>query len=279
MDKTSLQRELASLKAELITQQTSADANKLSLNGCYGKLGSHWSALYSPSLLIQTTITGQLAILMLIEALESRGIAVVSANTDGIVIKCPRSIEHVMRAEIAAWEMFTGLETEGTPYRAIYSRDVNSYLAFKESGGFKAKGAYAQEGLAKNPSNAICVDAVIAYLDHGKRIPDTINECQDVRKFVTVRRVTGGGTYDGEFLGKAVRFIYSTASRGAIHYKPKEGQTVGNLVARSEGCRPLMELPDDFSLPPDIDFGWYTDEAYRILGEIGYRHAPVNLED
>ena len=36
-------------------------------------------------MLIQTTVTGQLALLMLIENIELAGFTVVSANTDGIV--------------------------------------------------------------------------------------------------------------------------------------------------------------------------------------------------
>jgi len=62
---------------------------KIVLNGSFGKLGSKWSILYAPRLLLQVTLTGQLALLMLIEMIEDAGIPVVSANTDGIVIKCP----------------------------------------------------------------------------------------------------------------------------------------------------------------------------------------------
>jgi len=69
-----------------------ADATlKIAINGSFGKLGSKYSALYSPDLLIQTTITGQLALLMLIERMEAAGISVKSANTDGIVIHCNKS--------------------------------------------------------------------------------------------------------------------------------------------------------------------------------------------
>lgn len=255
-----------------------AESLKIVVNGSFGKFGSHWSALYSPALLIQTTITGQLLLLMMIEALEGIGVRVVSANTDGIVVRCPRKLESKMRAEIAGIELFTGLETESTRYKAIYSRDVNNYLAFKEAGGHKAKGAYAPAGLQKNPSNVICVEAVVAFIEKGTRIPDTVTGCKDVRKFVTIRKVAGGATKNGVFLGKAIRWYYATGETGTIHYKPKEGQEIGNTVARSEGARPLMELPEDYSLPADIDFGWYTDEAYRILGEVGFRHAPVITE-
>lgn len=253
--------------------KVTAEALKIVLNGSFGKFGSKWSVLYSPSLLIQTTIGGQLLLLMLIEALELEGIPVVSANTDGIVIKCPAALKSTLDGVVCSWELFTGLGTEETEYAALYSRDVNNYLALKTGGGYKAKGAYASPGLQKNPSNAICVEAVATYLEHGTRISDTVNDCVDVRKFITIRKVAGGGMKGETFLGKAVRWYYAKGEEGVITYK-----TNGNIVARSEGARPLMDLPTDGSPPPDLDRGWYVDEAYRILNDIGFKHEPVKDE-
>lgn len=238
---------------------------KITINGSFGKFGSKWSALYSPELLIQTTLTGQLALLMLIEALEEIGIPVVSANTDGVVIKCPRSREKDMLNAISWWEAKTSFNTEETRYAALYSRDVNNYLAVKEGGDVKRKGAYAEAGLQKNPANEICVDAIVELLTKGTSLWKTVKGCRDIRKFVTVRTVKGGAyeTTHGEYLGKAVRFYYSTSSTGAIHYKSND-----NLVPRSEGALALMEIPEEF--PDDVNYHWYIDECYSILRDIGY---------
>lgn len=172
--------------------KVTADVLKIVLNGSFGKFGSMYSRLYSPNLLIQVTITGQLALLMLIEWLESRGISVVSANTDGIVIKCKRSQKDTLDTVVKMWEQRTGFETEETLYKALYSRDVNNYLALKATGGAKGKGAFGPVSISKNPTNAICNDAVAAFLEHGTPIEKTIRQCTDIRKFVTVRTVKGG---------------------------------------------------------------------------------------
>ena len=87
---------------------------KIVINSSFGKFGNRWSALYSPDLLIQTTVTGQLALLMLIEALEGAGIQVVSANTDGIVIYCHKRNQAALFSIIATWEDITGFNTEET---------------------------------------------------------------------------------------------------------------------------------------------------------------------
>ncbi len=186
-----------------------ANGAKTKINGTFGKLGSKYSILFAPSLMIQTTITGQLTLLMLIERLEAvDGISVVSANTDGVVIKCRRDLEPVRNAIVKLWEVDTGFETEAADYRALFSRDVNSYMAFKvptdehPRGEVKLKGAFAPPEPVgpswPNPANEICVDAVIAYILDGTPLERTIRSCSDIRKFVTVRAVRGGGSWVGE---------------------------------------------------------------------------------
>jgi ubiquitin len=171
------------------------EGGKIMINGTFGKTGSPYSVLFAPEMLIQTTITGQLSLLMLIEWHEHYGIPVISANTDGIVINCPR--EKLITSEylIAEWEKRTGLEMETEDYVAIYARDVNNYFAIKTPTDIKRKGEYAKAGLVekKNPSVEICADAVAEFLANGTPIIYTIAACRDIRKFVTIQKVNGGG--------------------------------------------------------------------------------------
>jgi len=241
--------------------KVTADALKLVVNGSFGKFGSPYSKLYSPPLLIQTTVTGQLSLLMLIEQLEAEGIPVVSANTDGIVIKCPRSKVALMEMIVLEWEVATGFDTEATEYAALYSRDVNNYVAIKPD-GVKVKGVYAPAALQKNPTNEIVTTAVINYVQKGVPVEQTIHGCTDITKFVTIRTVKGGAVKDGAYLGKAVRWYYALGELGTINYKVN-----GYTVPRTEGAKPLMDLPDSF--PDDVDFDWYVMEARETLQQIG----------
>jgi hypothetical protein len=306
---------------------------KIKINGTFGKTGSRYSILYSPQMMLRTTITGQFSLLMLIEMLHLQGIPVVSANTDGVVIKC-RDDQVAMRDSIVKqWESITGFETEANEYLALFSANVNNYLAFKpaytdKKGEFhpisaKAKGWYADDPisrLSKNPTNQICLDAVKEFIINGTSLETTIRRCDDIRKFLTVRAVQGGGEWvkdtiiaetvgqkrdyllnhgwvpqdskktmwvderndgfgpDGmstdaaikyardmiprEYLGKAVRWYYGVGQTGHIAYANN-----GNLVAKSEGAKPCMDLPD--VLPPDIDYGWYVREAGSMLVDLG----------
>jgi hypothetical protein len=252
--------------------KVTADSLKITINGSFGKLGSKYSVLYAPDLLIQVTVTGQLALLMLIERLELAGVSVVSANTDGIAIKCRKAQRDTMKEVIAQWERDTAFKTEETQYRALYSRDVNNYIAIKLDGSTKTKGVFANpwaseknkdERLKKNPTNQICIDAVTALLVKGTPINTTVRSCTDFTKFVSVRSVKGGAVKDGVYLGKSIRWYYAKGEQGEIVYASN-----GNKVPRSDGAKPAMDLPT--SMPEDVDFDWYVAEAEKILAGIGY---------
>lgn len=248
-----------------------ADTLKIVLNGTYGKTSSVYSILYNPVMMIQTTLTGQLSLLMLIELLESAGIAVVSANTDGIVMRRPKALAAKADRIIGIWEKLANLETEETRYARTYSRDVNNYIAVyatpkqNKDGSFtyvKTKGVYGDSGIRKNPTNDICSEAVVDHLVHGKPIEATIRGCTDVTKFISLRTVKGGAEKPGYVLGKAIRWYYAVGVEGTIKYKLN-----GNDVPRTEGAKPLMELPD--VLPDDIDYKWYIREANNMLMDVG----------
>lgn len=112
-----------------VEAKTINEGSKIQINGTFGKTGSPYSILFAPEMLIQTTMTGQLSLLMLIEWHELYQIPVVSANTDGIVTYCPRNLVPVSDALISEWEKRTGLEMEKTEYLALHSKDVNNYIA------------------------------------------------------------------------------------------------------------------------------------------------------
>lgn len=246
-----------------------AESLKIVINGSFGKLGDKFSILFSPDLMIAVTVGGQLAILMLVERLELAGITVVSANTDGIVIKCHRSAVDTMETIIKQWEQDTKYETEATYYSGLYSRDINNYIAVKTDGEVKVKGVYSERGsngntvLSKNPTNLICMDAVSAFLSKKVPIEQTIIECKNIKRFISIRWVKGGAVKEGQYLGSMIRSYYSLNDKGNIIYA-----NTGKKVPRSDGAKPCMTLPDEF--PEDINHAWYIEEAYKMLKDIGY---------
>lgn len=259
---------------------------KIAINGVFGKQGNKWSTIFAPKLLIATTVTGQLGLLMEIKMYEDAGFTVLSANTDGVVVRVPFARLGEFRAIKRRWQDLTKLTLEETHYAAIYSRDVNNYIAVKYEEtkekdadgepiwnynkivGCKPKGAYSERGsaqnsvLSKNPETLICSDAVMKVLAEGIPIEQTIRGCRDIRRFVVVRKVQGGAHKDGWYLGKAIRWYYAKGVDGEINYIMS-----GNKVPNSEGAKPYMEIGD---FPNDIDIEYYERKAYKMLTELGY---------
>ncbi len=251
------------LRAKKLGNKQDAETLKIVLNGTFGKTGERGgrSVMYHPEMMIAVTVTGQLALLMLIEQLELSNINVVSANTDGVLIKCSTKLKDSRDLIIAQWERMTGLGMEQTGCRAIFSRDVNNYLSISADGSIKSKGIYSRPTLKKNPTSEVCVRAIENLIRDGTPIADTINACDDVRLFVEMRQVRGGACKDGEYLGKAIRWYYATGEQGVILNAKN-----GHHVPRSEGARPIMRLPT--ALPDDLDRAYYIARAEAMYRDL-----------
>lgn len=249
------------LNAKKSGDKVTSECYKIILNGVFGKFGSRYSCLYSPSLLLNTTLTGQLAIIMLIEAFHAAGIETVSTNTDGIVIK-HKLIDSDKYLKIKTdWETKTNLSLDATMYEAIFSDSVNSYIAITPEGKVKLKGAFGERSIHKNPVAEITTEAVIDFITKNIPIKETIRACKDITKFIIVRAVKGGGAWKDQFLGKTVRWIYG------INGEPIKSKISGNKVAGSDKAIPIMTLPDQF--PDYINYEIYYDISFKMLKRLG----------
>lgn len=280
-----------------------ADTLKIVINGSFGKFGSKYSKLYSPELLLATTITGQLTLLMIIEQFEANGIPVVSANTDGLEYFCPRDKRELAIDIISCVEFITGYTMEHDTYVGLYARDVNNYVA-KYDGKVKAKGVYSETTLSKGLQTPIVFKAVRDYIEFDTPLESTVHACQVVNDFLSARTVKGGAVWGhdgspiddlpewtklmegygigakpskaltlrndkhrasqlkGNYLGKMVRWYYSTNGE-PIYYR-----TNGNQVPKTgDGVVPMMDLSD--TLPHDLNWQWYVDEAIEMLKDLG----------
>jgi len=291
-DKTILQEKLKNLKSELSKQKAIAGALKLSANGLFGKLGSSFSTFYSPDLL---TLIDDLT--------RTRGIKVISANTDGIMVRYKAKLRDKMLKVVAAQGKRTGFEYEETRYRKVAISNVNNYVAIKLDGKMKLKGLFAEAGVLemKNPTAEVCGQAAAAYLKNGTLPEEYIAQEKDIRQFVSIRNVSKPGGvqhkhtrmvdewveveprvwqykdkiikrksrppafeehYGGTPFGRVARWYMTTEKMPPIQRVDN-----GYLVAKTEGARLCMTLPD--KLPADLDKDWYVKETYEMLKNMG----------
>jgi len=182
---------------------------KLILNSFFGKTGEKWSKLYDPSVMLHTTLTGQLILLMYIETLELAGYEVLYGNTDGITIRVKRKDVDKVKKIIAKLDKKCKVNMEFETFKAMHLRDVNNFVNITESGYVKAKGAYApplidennnvnSNALDKNIDAPVVYKAVREYLHNGTPVEITIKEMRDVRQFLVGRQVRGGALWSGD---------------------------------------------------------------------------------
>jgi len=240
-----------------------ANSLKIVINSSFGKFGNKYSALYSPDLLIHVTLTGQLSLLMLIEDVTLCGGTVVSANTDGIVISAKKECMLEIREAMYDFELTSGFFLEETPYKAVYSESVNNYIAVKDNGKIKGKGAYAGNGLQKNPQFPICSKAVREWARSGTDVEQTIKECTDIKDFLAVRKVAGGAVWKEKPLGKVVRWYIGND----LFHEPIRYAKNGNKVPRTDGAIPMMDLIEE--LPSNLNIEFYINTARKMIRKIG----------
>ncbi len=186
------------LEAKRTENKVKDGAMKIMLNGTFGKLGSMFSKLYAPDLMLATTLTGQFYLIGLIEMIIESGGHVVSANTDGVCVAATPEVMASIRDAVSIYGFLTNFEFEETRYRTIAIKDVNNYLAVKLNGDIKAKGIYAPGGLMKNPTNEVCTLAAQAYLRDGTPVDKFIHKHLTVDNFADFtqsRSVTGGALF------------------------------------------------------------------------------------
>lgn len=284
---------------------------KIFLNGMSGKLSDLYSKMRSPGHTIQMNLTGQLAILMLAEMFECSGLEVISANTDGLTVYYKDEDEEKITYWTKYWEKLTNFNLEDQQYTGYFARDVNAYFAVKEvykllatnkifdtkkdaikfadennispdiqleNGKVKIKGPWSEVGsqsgtkLDTNPIVLVCTDAIEALLSKNKSIEETILSCKDFTRFITVRQAKAPGAHwKGEYLGKVLRWAYIKGETDCIRTVSHNSK-----VADSDGCRPYLDLPDNF--PNDINYDWYFNKTNEILEEIGYIKKPKQIE-
>ncbi len=257
--------------------QAESESCKIQGNGVFGKQGSPYSFLYAPNMMIGTTITGQLTILSLIERAEARGIAGISANTDGVVFYCRRDKREELDAIIAEWEDNLGFKVERTYYKSLYSSSVNVYIGVKEDGKFKLKGPHAdpwsenslREMMMKNPQMRILTKAVCAYITDKTPFMETIKAHTDPRLFITITRSNTGAKWRGEYIGETIRYYWSTDG------DPFVSADKGRKIAKTDGARPLLIMED--TLPDDVDVDKYNSEAEKLAIDLAIMNPKGDM--
>ena len=276
---------------EGVPNKIGAEALKIVINSIYGKLGSELFFLYDRFAQMQVTINGQLMTMTLIEELELNGIHVISANTDGIVIKLPRDKFNVYKEITDRWNETNKMGADYEEYQMIASRDVNNYFDIQTDGTIEYKGAldpkqYLKE-LKKGYDAPVVAIAVFEYLVNNIPVMTTLRNHKDIldfcktqnvgRQFEVVYDVCEKGVITHIHSQRHVRFYVST--KGVIIQK--ENKTTGarsKLAGGNTVC--ILNSLDDLPIEErNINYSYYYNECYKIIDPIMLGISPTQKGD
>lgn len=262
-----------------------AEVLKIVINSIYGKLGYKFGDLYDRLAVLRVTVNGQLLLLMLCEALEVAGINVISANTDGIVIKVPARKKMEFDTILEEWSRETGFQLDSEIYDSYICRDVNNYLCREINGSVTYKGALNPElyikDLSKGYNAPIVAEAVSRFLLDDKDVMETLHECKDILMFCKTQNI--GRAFDVSFnLGnKSVNVQRNTryyiSLNGGILEKVN-GKTRVNLCSGKK-VTILNTLDDEDIANKDINYFHYYTEAHKIIAPIKLGISPSAKPD
>ena len=249
---------------------------KIVINSIYGKLGSKYGDLYDRLAVLKVTINGQLFILMLCEQLELNNIEVVSANTDGIVVKLYKKHLNDFNRITKEWETYTGLSADSENYLYYINSDINNYLIQETNGKISYKGAlnpkmYAID-LQKGYDMPIVAEAVSNFFLYNKPILDTLRESTSILDFCKTQNVnrkyklefSKGATT--ESVQNKTRFYVST--NGGYLDKVDTNTNSRSSLCAGHKVTILNSLDDTPISERNIDYTYYFREARKIIDPI-----------
>lgn len=108
-----------------IPKDVLAQVLKIVINSIYGKLGFAKGDICDRLAVLKVTINGQLMIMMLCEKLELAGIEIMSANTDGIVVKLYKKYKAKFDEITNDWMNETKLGADSEEYKCYINRDID----------------------------------------------------------------------------------------------------------------------------------------------------------
>ena len=263
-----------------VHNKLAAEALKIVINAIYGKFGFEMFFLFDRFAQMQVTINGQLMVMMVVEALELDGIHVVSANTDGIIVKLPKDKEEDFKRITDDWCAQNKLGADSERYKLFVTRDINNYFDIQSNDKVEYKGGldpkqYLKD-LKKGYDMPIVAKAVFEYFAHDTPVMETLRNHKDILDFcktqnvgkqfeVVYQKVENGKVIDVHSQ-RHVRFYVST--KGVIIMKENVNSNQRSVLASGKPVIILNKLDDkDISLR-NIDYKYYYEEAYKIINPI-----------
>lgn len=259
-------------------------------------MGSMLSWMYDKQVQVNVCLTGQFALLMLVEELELNGIHVFSFNTDGLTLKLDRTKEDLFKTICTEWEQKTEFVLERQDYKKIIYSTVNDYIAITNEEKVKTKGDFISEfELWKNKSYRIVGLALQEYFTKGTNPEEFIRNHKNIFDFCIMARATGDlhleiqrsnkGELEIKSLKKLVRYYLSNKSEWQL-FKRGIGSTgkptnistnaaneLGEIYIRYYNQHEELKNFEDYN----VDYNQYIFKTYKLIAKVEKNKKHLNF--
>jgi DNA polymerase len=249
---------------------------KIADNSISGQLKDKNSRLFDPRSNNEICINGQLLLLDLIEKIcVNPHIKLIQSNTDGILVKLESYDDfEFLDDTVYEWECRTGMSMEFDEFRYVYQKDVNNYVAVTPEGKFKTKGGWTKASNELDDELPIIKDSILEFMTKGIYPEQTVNACQDLKKFQKVNKISAKYKYilhgDKKLNDKTVRSFASIRKKdaGLFQVSARTGEP-GKVPGTADKCFIVNEEVNGKECPSYLDRDWYIELAYERLRQYG----------
>lgn len=247
---------------------------KIILNGTYGICKDKYSLAFDPLQANNVCVNGQLMLLDLLEHLEPY-CEIIQSNTDGIILQVYSDEKEKKMKEVCNdWMKRTKMGLGFDEIDEIFQKDVNNYIFRFTNGKLERKGAYVKELDDLDFDLPIVNKAIVDYLMKGIEPYDTIENCNELKQFQKVIKVSSNylyGWHNDEFLtDKTFRVFASKDKNDTYIGKVKtEGGTIEKFANTPEHCMIINENINGMECVKNLDKKWYVDLANKRLKDFG----------
>ena len=248
---------------------------KIILNSTYGICKDKNSSAYDPRQANNVCVNGQLMLLDLLEHLDGYA-DIIQSNTDGIILQVADNddAEKKMREICQEWMDRTKMGLGFDEISEIWQKDVNNYVFRFTSGKLERKGAYVKELSELDNDLPIVNKAIVDYLTKGVLPEDTINECNELKQFQKIVKVSSNylvGWHNGNYLtDRTFRVFASNDKSDSYIGKCKYvGATIEKFANTCDNVFIFNDEVNGVEIPEKLDKTWYINLAEKRIADFG----------
>lgn len=156
----------------------------------------------------------------------------------------------------------------------IWQKDVNNYIFRFDNGKLERKGGYVKELNELDNNLPIITKAVVDYLTEGIKVEDTINNCDDLKQFQMICKITNKYKcliYDNNILNERCVRVFASIdkNKGGLFKLHNDKEKPDKFPSTPENLFIINENVNGKNVPDELDKQFYINMAKERLEKFG----------